>query len=101
MKRIITSALVAIFAISTATVASAGSAPATTPQDVVSVVKKVSHKTKRGTQTVYTRTKRGGKYVYRKAKKGTKWTYRKVKRGGKWVYVKTRNVIVGKPRRVS
>ncbi len=93
--------MIAVFAISAATIASASPAPANAPQDVVSVVKKVSHKTKRGTQTVYTRTKRGGKYVYRKGKSGTKWTYHKVKRGGKWVYVKTRNFVVGKPRRVG
>ena len=99
MRKLITLALVAVFAFSTGIVASANPAPGA--QDVVSVVKKVSHKTKRGTQNVYSRTKVGGKYVYRKSKQGTKWTYRKVKRGGKWTYVKTRNFIVGKPKSVS
>ena len=99
MKKIITLALVAVFALSAAMVATAAPAPAA--QDMMSVTKKVVHKTKRGTKAVYSRTKVGGKYVYRKSKKGTKWTYHKVKRGGKWTYVKTRNFLVGKPRRVS
>lgn len=99
MKRLTTLILVAVFVFSAAMFANANPAPAA--QDMVSVVKKVSHKTKVGTKAVYHRTKVGGKYVYRKGKKGTKWTYHKVKRGGKWTYVKTRNFIVGKPKRVS
>ena len=99
MKKLIALSLVAVFAFSAATVATANTTPAT--QDMVSVVKKVSHKTKRGTKVVYHKTKVGGKYVYRKGKSGTKWTYHKVKRGGKWTYVKTRNFIVGKPKRVG
>ena len=93
--------MVAVFAISAATVISASPTTAAPTQDVVSMVKKGAHKTKRGTQTVYHRTKVGGKWVYRKGKKGGKWTYHKVKRGGKWTYVKTRNFIVGKPKRIN
>lgn len=99
MKKIIIVGLIAMFAISA--VATAFASPAPVTQDVVSVTKKVAHKTKKGTQTVYHKTKVGGKWVYKKGKSGTKYTYRKVKKGGKWTYVKTRNFIVGKPKRVG
>ena len=77
----------------------AGPAAASSTQDVVTMVKKGAHKTKRGTKTVfhmtknctkvvYHRTKVGGKWVYVKGKGGTKTGYYKVKRGGKWVYEK-------------
>ena len=75
----------------------AGAAPTVSTQDMVSIVKKGAHKTKRGTKyvyhvtkngtkVVYYRTKVGGKWVYRKGKAGSKYSYYKVKRGGKWVY---------------
>lgn len=98
MKRFITLALLAVFAVTSFATLSANAAPS---QDMVSVTKKVAHKTKRGTKAVYHRTKVGGKWVYKKGKKGTKYTFHKVKRGGKWTYVKTRNFIVGKPKRVN
>lgn len=97
MKKLITLVFIAVLAVSTVMVATAAPTPVT--QDVVSMVKKGAHQTKRGTKVVYHRTKVGGKYVYRKGKKGTQWTYHKVKRGGKWTYVRTRNFIVGKPKR--
>lgn len=99
MKKFIVLSLVAVFAFSAATVATANTTPAT--QDMVSVVKKGASATKRGTKVVYHKTKVGGKWVYKKGKSGTKYTYRKVKKGGKWTYVKTRNFVVGKPKRVG
>lgn len=72
----------------------------TAQDDVVTMVKKGSHKTKRGTKVVYHRTKVGGKWVYHKGHRGGRYVYHKVKRGGKWTYVKVRNVVVGKPRRI-
>lgn len=99
MKKLVIVLIIAMFVVSAAAVAFAN--PTAPSQDVVSVTKKVAHKTKRGTKQVYHRTKVGGKWVYKKGKKGTKWTYHKVKRGGKWTYVKTRNFVVGKPKRVN
>lgn len=108
MKKLVTLVFIAVFAVPAVMVASAAPTPVT--QDVVSMVKKGSHETKKGTKSVYHvtkngtkvvyhRTKVGGKYVYRQGKKGTQWTYHKVKRGGKWTYVRTRNYIVGEPKR--
>lgn len=66
----------------------AGPAAASSTQDVVTMVKKGAHKTKRGSRVLYHRTKVGGKWVYKKGKVGGKTGYHKVKQGGKWVYHK-------------
>ena len=99
MKRLISFMFAAVLTVTSIAVFPAMGA--STQQDVVTMVKKGSHKTKRGTKVVYHRTKVGGKWVYRKGKKGGKYTYHKVKRGGKWTYVKTRNFVVGKPKRIN
>lgn len=99
MKRLATLALISIIAATSAVVISANAPASPAQDDVVTMVKKGARKVKSGSQTVYYRSKVGGKWVYRKGKKGGKWAYRRVKRGGKWVYVKSRNFLVGKPRR--
>lgn len=86
MKKLIIFAMVTVLAGSALAVAKP--VPATATQDMVTMVKKGVHKTKRGTKVVYYRTKVGGKWVYRKGKAGTKYGYHRVKRGGIWVYEK-------------
>ena len=95
MKKLTIFAIALVLATSAFTFAAP--APTASSQDMVSMVKKGSHKVKRGTKyvyhvtkngtkVVYYRTKKGGKWVYSKGKAGTKTGYYKVKRGGKWVY---------------
>jgi photosystem II stability/assembly factor-like uncharacterized protein len=107
MKKYVTLVLIAVFAVSSAVVASA--TPTPVQQDVVSMVKKGTHKTKRGTKAVYHVTKNGTKVVYHRTKVGGKWVYHKghrggayafhkVKRGGKWTYHKVKRGVVGKPK---
>ena len=99
MKKVTTLLFAVAMGLSIVFIDSTVASAATTPQDMVSVVKKATHKTKKGTQTVYSktkggskvvyhRTKVGGKWVYSKGKAGSKTVYYKVKRGGKWVYEK-------------
>lgn len=112
MKKVTTLLFAVAMGLSIVFIDSTVASAATTPQDMVSVVKKATHKTKKGTQTVYTKTKHGSKVVYHRTKVGGKWVYHKghrggayvfhkVKRGGKWTYVKTRNFLVGKPKRIN
>lgn len=66
---------------------------------VTSTTKKVYNRGKRVGHTVGSRTWNGSKWVASKSWKGGKWVAVKTVNGTKWVYRKSRNAIVGNPRR--